>query len=79
MTRPIAPAERLYRYRDGAPSRVESRAPHLVVPCVAAAYRKCGCGATLKTPLDVQLHVCDPYATSRAAMRGHRDERSSAA
>ena len=48
------------------------------------AYAKClpgygardplGCGATLLTCLDWQLHVCDPRATRREAMRGFTDD-----
>ena len=50
------------------------------------AYAKClpgygardglGCGATLMTYLDWQLHFCDPLATRREAMRGFTDDRA---
>lgn len=49
------------------------------------AYAKClpgygardsiGCGATLLTYLDWQLHICDVHATRNAVMRGRSDDR----
>lgn len=52
--------------------------------CRAGAYAKClpgygardpvGCGATLMTCLDWQLHVCDPGATNHRACRGFTDD-----
>ena len=52
--------------------------------CRAGAYAKClpghgakdglGCGATLMTHLDWQLHFCDPLATRHEAMRGFTDD-----
>lgn len=51
----------------------------------AGAYAKClpgqgardriGCGATLMTKTDWQLHVCDVRATGYAARRGQSDDR----
>lgn len=56
------------------------------LPCRADAYAKClpglgardpvGCGGTLMTYLDWQLHVCDPSATRHQAMRGFTDDRA---
>lgn len=52
----------------------------------AGAYAKClpgygardpvGCGATLMTRTDWQLHVCDASATRHRAMRGFTDDRA---
>ena len=54
--------------------------PRLLRP---EAYAKCdgprGCGATLKTALDAQLHCCDAELTTRAYLRGDRRTRSSLA
>jgi hypothetical protein len=54
------------------------------VPLRQGAYAKClpgygardvtGCGATLLTELDWQLHVCDARATRKRAMRGFTDD-----
>jgi hypothetical protein len=51
-----------------------------VRPCVDGG-EKCprGCGATLKTPNDRFMHVCDLKATSKGSMRGDRRSRSACA
>lgn len=56
----------------------------LRLPCRQDAFAKClpgygardavGCGATLMTRLDWQLHICDPRATINRAMRGFTDD-----
>ena len=53
-------------------------------PSRDGAYAKClpgqgavngiGCGATLMSHLDWQLHWCDPFETLRRALAGDRDE-----
>jgi len=46
-------------------------------PMFADAEKCPGCGCTLKTALDRQLHVCDPVLTTRNRMRGDRTTRGS--
>lgn len=58
----------------------------LRLPARQHAFAKClpgygardgiGCGATLMTFLDWQLHVCDAQSTMRGAMRGWNSERA---
>jgi len=44
--------------RNVTAGTLSAKAKRLVVPCVPGAYGKCECGATLKTRLDRQLHIC---------------------
>ncbi len=46
--------------RNGHSDLFDEKAKRLVGPCVPGAVKKCRCGATLKTRLDVQMHVCVP-------------------
>jgi hypothetical protein len=65
---------------DGLFVPIEQRLPvrqHAYAKCLPGygARDGIGCGGTLMTYLDWQLHVCDQRATQRQAMRGFRDDR----
>ncbi len=66
------------RYWEAGEKRTfapETLARMAAVPCVPGAVKKCRCGATLKTSLDVQIHVCDLELTTRRRIRGDRETR----
>lgn len=59
---------------------LEKRLPvrqHAFAKCLPGygAHDAIGCGATLMTRLDWQLHICDAKATLRGKMRGVTDDR----
>jgi len=45
-------------------------------PCVDGAAKCDGCGCSLKTTLDRQLHRCDPRLTTKARRMGERSVRT---
>ncbi len=44
--------------RNGTSPTIDAQAKALKGICIPGALKKCRCGATLKTRLDVQMHVC---------------------